>query len=417
MPVTIFLIVANVIVFVVYLFKSSFTGLLTYDAPVLFKMGAAFGPNIILQHEYWRLFSCLFLHANGQHIFLNMFSLFIFGRMLEKPMGSARFLVLYLVSGLFGGLTSVALHGQGESVGASGAILGLVGFYFYLQLQMDKKDHPGITYRLRQGIGLACALYGLSLTPGVDNAAHIGGLVAGIICGGIFQKFSDMKVSWCSRDLVITLTMASLTLGALYAEECIFGQDKSLQVAVFLRETADCLQKNDVKGALANLDSAIALDPENTKALFLRSNFNLTLGRYPQALRDINEVLAIKQDDSMAYNERASTYLAMGRYSDALADAKLAVQHDPHSGPAIDTEAMALAYLGQLDQALQAIDRAIEADNGPMGIYLFHRSNIYGALGDSAKASADLAEANKLGFTMENWEHDRPLPKPVAPAS
>jgi rhomboid protease GluP len=165
MPATLCLIIANVIVFAFYVYQSSLTGLLNYDGPVLFKMGAAFSPNILFLHEYWRLVTSLFLHANLQHLCLNMFSLFIFGRMLEKPMGSARFLVLYMISGLFGGLASMVVHRLDESVGASGAILGLVGFYLNLQLQLDKKAHPSAIYRLRQMIGLALALYCLSLTP------------------------------------------------------------------------------------------------------------------------------------------------------------------------------------------------------------------------------------------------------------
>jgi rhomboid protease GluP len=447
MPVTICLLIANVIVFGVYVFQSSFTGLLTYDGPVLFKMGAAYSPNILFLHQYWRLASSLFLHANLQHICLNMFSLFIFGRMLEKPMGSARFLVLYVFSGLFGGLASMGMHRLDESVGASGAIFGLVGFYVSLQLQMDKKAHPDWTYRIRQLIGIALALYALSLTPGVDHAAHMGGLVTGIICGGAFHGLSDLKVPWCWRDFAITAAFAALFAGTLYGQECTIGEDQAMPAALLLRESVNALQKHDLNGALKKLDNALALDPKNAKALLmqasilarlhrnqealaaclkvsalepdnaqaalLRGSINYSLDNYAAALTDTTAALNLDSNDALAYNQRACIYLALGNHYDlALADARRASEIDNHFPEAIDSEAMALAYLGQLDKALPVINRAIEEDNGTGGIYFYHRSEIYTALGDSARAAADLAQAHKLDFALEKWELDRPLPKP-----
>jgi tetratricopeptide (TPR) repeat protein len=244
----------------------------------------------------------------------------------------------------------------------------------------------------------------LSFTyPGVDNAAHIGGLLAGITCGVAFQKLSDFKVGWCWRDLAVTVAMAALFAGTLYKEESTIGQDKSMPAAILLRESVDSLQKNDLRRALSKLDSALALEPKNERALLLRSTFNLTLGHYPQALADTTAALAIDPSDATAFNQRACIYLAMGRYEDALNDARRAVELNPHLTPAMDSEAMALAYLGQMDQALAEINRTIDEDNGETGIYFYHRSTIYAAMGDREKAASDLALANKHIFALENW--------------
>jgi tetratricopeptide (TPR) repeat protein len=281
---------------------------------------------------------------------------------------------------------------------------------------MDKKAHPGVTYRIRQIIGMALALYALSLTPGVDNAAHIGGLIAGIICGVAFQRLSDFKVLWCPRDFIVTIAMAALFVGALYGEEYIYSQDKTLPAALLLRDGVESLQKNDLARAMTKLDSALNIDPKNERALLMRSTINLALGHYPPALLDIAAAIAIEPRDAMAYNQRACVYLAMEQYKEALADARQAVEYDKHLAPAIDTEATALAYLGQFDQALAAINRAIEEDNGASGICFYHRAIIYTALGDKDKAASDLGQAKKLGYDLEGWERDRPLPKSVPQA-
>ena len=106
MPVTIGLIVANLVVFGYYIHLSSFDSLTTANNPVLFNMGASYAPYIFVLHQYWRMLAAMFLHANLVHIAMNMTSLFIFGRLLEKPLGSIRFFILYFVSGIFGALAS-----------------------------------------------------------------------------------------------------------------------------------------------------------------------------------------------------------------------------------------------------------------------------------------------------------------------
>jgi len=447
MPVTICLIAANLIVFCIYVMKSSWAGLFVYQPTLLFKMGAVDSASILYLHQYWRLVAALFLHANIQHIFFNMVSLFLFGRMLEKPLGSARFLVLYFVSGLFGALLSVALHTYGESVGASGAILGLVGFYIYVQLQSDKKDHPALSYRLRQLLGLGLALYALSLTPGVDNAGHVGGLIAGIICGVAFRHFSNLKVAWTKRDFFITAIMAFLFAGALYGEERTLGHSTSMSSAVILRQTEELLQAHQYKDAISKLDEALtkndqddkllllraevladqhiyplaladcdrllSFKPDDARALLLRGAINYSQGNFDKALDDTTKALAVNKNYALAYNQRGCILLAIGKYEEALADARRANQINDHFAEALDTEAMALAYQGADGKALPLLERAIDADDAEHGIYFYHRSLIYAAMGDKNKAADDMTEAQKRTYTLEKWETERPLPRPV----
>jgi rhomboid protease GluP len=412
MPVTRFLLYANFFVFAYYLYLSSGHGLFNYVGSVLLEMGAAFGPRIIGGHEYWRLLASLFLHANIQHVVLNMTSLFLFGPRMEKALGGARYFVLYMFSGLFGALVSLAMHPMAVSVGASGAILGLVGFYIFQQFHLDKQVHPSMSYRLRQLIGMAIALYCLSLTPGVDNAAHMGGIFAGIVCGGAFQKFSDFGKLWSGRDFVLTMFFLALLLAAFYGERRYLSHDKGMQASILIHESTELIRQKNLAQGKRMLDQALSLDPGNERGLWFRSDIYYLSGQYDLALADINAALAINSKSAIAFNQRASINLALGHYGEAVADAKRAIELDKNLTPAFDSEAVALSYSGQYDLALPVADQAIKAEEGSdqAGIYFYHRAQIYAALGEQAKAQADFAQAKKLGFMLESWEPGRPLP-------
>ncbi len=151
---------------------------------VLVVFGANFGPAI-LAGQTWRLFTSMFLHGGIEHLGLNAYALFIFGIEMERIFGPDRYLVIYILTGLFGSLASFAWSGERTfSVGASGAIFGIVGMslaYFYLHREsfgeLGRSRLNGILVII--GINL---VFGLTV-PRIDNMAHMGGLVAGIVLG------------------------------------------------------------------------------------------------------------------------------------------------------------------------------------------------------------------------------------------
>lgn len=134
-----------------------------------------FGP--FTPSQPWRLITALFVHSQGSllHILFNMFSLFIFGPLLEGALGRARFLALYLISGLGGSVAVLLLAPITPVVGASGAIFGLLGAYFVIQRRLG-----GNNIQLLIVIGLNLVI---GFLPGTNIAwqAHLGGLVVG--CG------------------------------------------------------------------------------------------------------------------------------------------------------------------------------------------------------------------------------------------
>ena len=159
-------------------------GFLSFDAEALTEWGAN-SRSLIASGDIWRLFSYQFLHANTIHILGNMAYLFMAGLIIEPKIGTGRFLLVYLVSGLFAGLASIGWYEDTVSVGASGAVFGLYGLALAL---IQKKLFPSdwkyaflIVTASMAGYGFLMGLFG-----GIDNAAHAGGLVAGYLLGLIY---------------------------------------------------------------------------------------------------------------------------------------------------------------------------------------------------------------------------------------
>jgi rhomboid protease GluP len=175
------------------IFLSMYRGGSETSAKELVDYGALV-PSLVQHGEWWRLFTAIFLHASIAHILFNMTSLFAVGTLCERLYGSAKFLAIYLGSGLAGSLVSfgyAVLTGSdlySPHVGASGAIFGIAGALLTLRFQRSEV----IPRRIRDQIsGWLIALVGINLaisfvTPYVDNSAHIGGLLGGIALSFVF---------------------------------------------------------------------------------------------------------------------------------------------------------------------------------------------------------------------------------------
>lgn len=156
------------------------------------------GPSIRAGQVY-RLITGIFLHGSIFHLFFNCYALYVIGSQIESYLGKIKYIIIYLFAGLCGSLLSVIFSGASASIGASGAIFGLMGALCYF----------GYYYRVYLGNVLKSQLIPLILLnlvlgfimSGVDNAAHIGGLIGGIIITkslGIKDKShtSDMVNGW-----------------------------------------------------------------------------------------------------------------------------------------------------------------------------------------------------------------------------
>jgi rhomboid protease GluP len=145
---------------------------------IVLYYGAKINENLAAG-EAWRLVTPLFLHAGLLHIGVNMYSLWALGPAVERFFGRVRFLIVYLLSGICGVLLSLIMS-PNASVGASGAIFGLLGaLATFLYLHRAIFGQLG-AMQLRQLVFVALINLGMGLTPGIDNWGHVGGLVAGV---------------------------------------------------------------------------------------------------------------------------------------------------------------------------------------------------------------------------------------------
>ncbi len=175
---TIGIAVANIIVFLLL----SFGGRME-DGMYMLEHGAMYVPFVVEYKEYYRLFTCMFLHFGFAHLMNNMLTLVVIGWNVEMFVGKIRFLVIYFLSGLGGNLLSMAVdiwkQDYSVSAGASGAIFGLTGAMLCLAIL----NHGRAGNITKQGmiVMIFISLYTGFTSGGVDNFAHIGGLLTGCL--------------------------------------------------------------------------------------------------------------------------------------------------------------------------------------------------------------------------------------------
>jgi rhomboid protease GluP len=150
---------------------------------VLLRLGAKYGP-LMFAGEWWRLVTAMFLHAGLLHIGFNLWCLFDLGPTVESMFSTTKFIVIYLVTGVFGFVLSLFWSPFGLSVGASGAILGLIGAligasFHHGSLGKDLRSQLWRWVIYIFAFGLIGGFFGM----GLDNAAHLGGLLSGLALG------------------------------------------------------------------------------------------------------------------------------------------------------------------------------------------------------------------------------------------
>jgi rhomboid protease GluP len=197
-PVTTTLLVANILMFgISWVALASVTGgggfqiLWGMGGETVYRLGASHPYGVFVQHQWWRLVTAMFLHGGLIHIGFNMMSLMQLGPALEELYGSARYLFLYVVTGVFGFLTSVWFGHF--ALGASTAILGLVGVMLAVTTKRGGSYMRELRSRLISSVVILFIIGFSGL--GIDNYGHFGGLVAGFALGKLFADRQPMNSS------------------------------------------------------------------------------------------------------------------------------------------------------------------------------------------------------------------------------
>ncbi|MCK6392873.1 rhomboid family intramembrane serine protease [Zoogloea sp.] len=244
--VTLAIVVVNVLVFALLAVVSRSP--MQFPSELLIRAGGNFAP-LIQKGEPWRLLSALFLHGGLLHVGLNMLALYQAGQVVERLFGRAGFIVIYIGAGLIGNLASLWWKQGGVSVGASGAIFGVYGALLaYLLLQ--RGSVPGEVFReMRSGtLGfIGYSLFAGFSLPGIDNAAHLGGLAGGALLGLALAEpiVSPRPVQW----------LTGRALGGMLAVVAIGG--------VLWQQTPEVVRRYEVDSAYQQTLQHFALEEQD----------------------------------------------------------------------------------------------------------------------------------------------------------
>ena len=175
--VTIFLLAANVLVFLLGILFGEF----------IYNKGAMVTARVLMDGEFYRIFTAMFIHAGIEHLVNNMLMLIAVGAIVEQYTGHGFYVILYLLSGLFGNLLSMAYEISNNlnwvSVGASGAIMGATGFmviWLIINRRILFKNKNLVVRLALLGIFLVYACF---FQEGANTVAHLGGLLTGMVLG------------------------------------------------------------------------------------------------------------------------------------------------------------------------------------------------------------------------------------------
>jgi rhomboid protease GluP len=177
----------NIIIFIIMALTG--VNIIEPDSQSLLNWGANFKP-MTLDGEWWRLITNCFLHIGIVHLLMNMYALLYIGMLLEPQIGKGRFAAAYLLTGVAASVNSLWWNELTISAGASGAIFGMYGLFLALLLTnlVEKSTRKELLSSI-----LIFVVYNLiyGMKGGIDNAAHIGGLVSGLLIG--FAYYASLK--------------------------------------------------------------------------------------------------------------------------------------------------------------------------------------------------------------------------------
>lgn len=256
------------------------------DPDVMLDFGAMFGP-FIAGGEYWRLFTAMFLHFGAAHLFFNSLALLIFAQIVEKSYGHAKFAVIYVLTALVGSIASFVFNPLAIAAGASGAIFGVLGAlaaYFVAERDVlgsfGRRNLTGILVLM--GVQL---FYGFG-TTGVDNWAHMGGVIAGFPIGlALAPRYQVLRSPFGTpvgitdtnplirRWWVVPVAAAFILAGHAVGSSRV-PDNAFTRLVVAERH----YESNDLRRALEEIDEAIEMEPGFGRSYYLRGRILLELG-------------------------------------------------------------------------------------------------------------------------------------------
>lgn len=241
----------NIAVYLIYYLYSLKSGI-NYNN-LIYDYGAKVNSKI-LEGQYVRFITPIFLHGSITHLLVNCYSLYALGISVERIFGRKKFLVIYMIAGILGNAASFAFSSS-WAIGASGAIFGLLGALLYFGLEKPALFRRFFGYNILITIVINLG-FGLS-TTGIDNFAHMGGLVGGFLAIGMISR-QEKKRWYFNRFLYIALTII------LAASSIAYGFNNDQSKIIFKTKALDKYAKsNDWRNTEETAREILKLKPDN----------------------------------------------------------------------------------------------------------------------------------------------------------
>ncbi len=347
---------ANIAVFLAMALASG--SVMEFPGRVSLHFGANFGPYT-LSGEWWRLVTYMFLHGGAMHILFNMWCLWDLGRLCESLYGRWTFAAIYFITGIAAGLTSVAWNPSVLSVGASGAIFGLAGALiasFYLgEFSLPR---VAISGTLRSLVIFAIFNLGFGqIVGGVDNAAHVGGLISGLILGALIAKLAPQSDAPQRRAAVVGLVVLGVVAAGLGVRQWRGGPMRMARE--FQENTGD---------SVAQLEKLVRKQPDLVAGHFALAQAYYSRQQFPKAEAEFKRVIELQPKNASAQFDLGMAYLGEKRIDDANAAFTQMLAQDANSSEAHYGLGLVRADQQNYEAAIEEFKKAAGAGTHISGI-------------------------------------------------
>lgn len=352
-PVTTALIGLSLLMFVVMVAKGVSPAQPT--TAQLLRWGADFGPRTF-GGQPWRLLVSCFIHAGFLHLLFNMWCLWSLGMFVERFLGRGTYLLAYLLAGIAGAVASVWWHPLSVGVGASGAIFGLAGLMVTL-LRSGQLSLPAeyLKHHSKSILGfIGYNLFFGFINPHIDNAAHLGGLAAGLLMGALLPVAASEE-GHGRRVLAFGLVLVALLGGFSYARSANAGP-------LALAAGQEALEAKQWDKAASLLQAAIRTNPNRADAYLGLGYAYLMQKKYAEAVPILQKATQLAPRDPYGFGNLGIAYLHTGDLQAAESSLQRAVRLQPKNSDF--WYELALCYLAQdrPEAALHAAELSLQAD-------------------------------------------------------
>lgn len=442
---TIILVVLNTVLYILMVKQSPEFTLASQTSQTLIDWGGNFGP-LTLGPEPGRLLTCTFLHANLPHLLVNLCALYYVGSEMEKTIGTARYLLVYLISGIVGSLVSVEFQPWSVSVGASGAIFGIFGLAFS---HVGAASFEEVLRTIKRRMIVLVVMLSIVLLPGffisgMDNSAHLGGFFAGLILGFAMLALPEKQFRKYVIGGFVTVTLGPALAFLVIASQ--FRDDPRMNSQPLYIQGEQALSDKKYDVALDDFEKAIVaigddqkFKKEKSAILKGKTGALIQLKRYDEALKVIafNQTITDEKDQGPLVATTALVKQRQEKYQEAIDLYKAALVKEPDNPGICNDMAWAQTALGDLDEALENVNKALKKNdkqtsaldtrgtiyllqknydaatkdldralviNPKEGAAFFHRAGVYLQQGEEEKCDKDLKAAKKLKYDPDPWE-------------